>query len=126
MSFESDIDAAYKKKVVGLQEKVIRKVAIDVQSGLDIATPVDTGRARSNWLASIGIPRTDTVESTGGSTPINFSGYKLGLSIFIANNLPYISRLNQGSSQQAPSGFVDNVIQRVTNQVSNIAKGFRL
>lgn len=35
---------------------------------------------------------------------------KQGQSIFITNNAPYIELLNQGSSSQAPAGFVDRAI----------------
>jgi hypothetical protein len=35
--------------------------------------------------------------------------------IFIQNNLPYIIPLNEGSSTQAPSKFIDRIIEKVAN-----------
>lgn len=118
--YEAQINAAYNKKVLGALDIVTRKIALDLQSDLDNSTPVKTGRARSNWLPSINKIRTDTTESTSGSPAINFSGYKLGDKIYITNNLPYIKRLNDGSSTQAPSGFVDGAIMRAKNKVKEV------
>lgn len=118
--YEAQIKAAYNKKVLGLLDQVTRKIALDVQADLVASTPVDTGRARSNWLPSINRIRTDTTESTGGSISINFSGYNLGDKIYLTNNLPYIKRLNEGSSKQAPAGFVDDAILRAKNKVKQV------
>ncbi len=122
MSFESDMEAAYKKKVIGLQDKVVRKLTLDIQADLDKNTPRDTGRAASNWLGSVAAPRTVYVEQFGGSPQINFAGYKNGVSVYIANNLPYIKPLNNGHSKQAPAGFVEAAIQRNVNRVPSIVK----
>lgn len=122
MSFQDDINAAYKRKVEGIQDKVIRKLTLDIQADLDRNTPRDTGRAASNWLGSVGLPRTYFVEQFSGSPPINFNGYRNGMSVFIANNLPYIQRLNEGHSKQAPRRFVETIIQRNVANVPNIAK----
>lgn len=111
MSFRDDINKAYNKKVVGLQDKVVRVTALNMLSDLGLQTPVDTGAARSNWLPSIGVPRRETIEKTDGPPAMNFSGYILGMKIFIANNLPYIRRLNEGHSKQANPGFVDAIVQ---------------
>ena len=32
--------------------------------------------------------------------------------ILISNNLPYINALNDGSSKQAPAGFVDSALSK--------------
>lgn len=78
------------------------------------ATPVDTGKARSNWVVGLG-GRVGTVRTTispsgdislrEGVRTINRA--KAGQGIHITNNLPYIVRLNQGWSQQAPAGFIE-------------------
>lgn len=125
MSFEADITAAYNKKVEGFQDKVVRKLTLDIQGDLDRQTPRDTGRAASNWLGSVGLPRATFVEQFNGSPPINFSGYRNGMSVFIANNLPYITRLNQGHSKQAPKRFVETAIQRHIANVPDIARVVR-
>lgn len=47
--------------------KVVRNVALAVDQKVVLATPIDTGRARSNWLVSLGAPREDVIEPYGRS-----------------------------------------------------------
>lgn len=106
--------------------KLVRKVALSVDSTVIMGTPVDTGRARSNWQVEIGKPARGTVEayapgkegSTGGQNAQIalalgagvIATYKGGESIHLTNNLPYIGALNRGHSAQAPSGFVETAV----------------
>lgn len=124
MSVQSDLDKAYQKKVIGLTESVVRKTAFDIDRELVQQTPVDTGRARSNWLPSINTPRNDTVE-TGQKPdilPITAS-YKINETIFIANNLPYIQRLNNGWSGQNPTpSWVEATVAKYRNQMKKAIK----
>lgn len=124
MSVQSDLDRAYKKKVVGLTEAVTRKTAFDIDAELVQQTPVDTGRARSNWLPSINTPRNDTVEA--GAKPDILpviSSYKIDETICIANNLPYIERLNNGWSQQAPTpSWVEATVAKYRSQMKRSIK----
>lgn len=92
-------------------EIVVKKVAMDVFRRVILRTPVDTGRARANWQASIGAPIEGEIESTDQNRGIveaaqvidNLEGDQ---SIFLSNNLPYIERLENGYSAQSPSGIV--------------------
>lgn len=52
-----------------------------------------------------------TGEATTGRIAITARRYKVGDTIFIRNNAPYITRLNEGSSPQAEAGFVQNAIR---------------
>lgn len=110
-------------------DKTVRRVAIVADREIVMATPVDTGRARSNWLVTVGSPRSDVIEpysehtkgSGGGGSGAGESANaqaainqgmlaigsrKMGQAIFIQNNVPYINKLNAGSSKQAPANFV--------------------
>jgi hypothetical protein len=98
-------------------DAMVRKVALAVDSAVVIATPVDTGRARSNWQVNLGGPASgtrDALDQSGqaaiaeGQTRI--AQYRGGSAIHITNNLPYIGRLNDGWSAQAPSGFVEKAV----------------
>ena len=104
---------AFKKQV----EKAVKKAALAADTAAVLATPVDTGRARANWLASIGSPVFFEVGSKGsefdrgggaalsqGKAVINRWKLKAG-PIFITNSLPYIVPLDSGTSAQAPSGM---------------------
>lgn len=108
-------------------DQLVRKVALAADQTVVLATPVDTGRARSNWIAQIGSAPDQVVEAyapgdSGSSGSQNasaaleqaaavISGYTSGQTIHIANNLPYIQKLNSGSSAQAPAAFVEKAIQ---------------
>lgn len=83
-----------------------------------LATPVDTGRARGNWFASVSIPRLKAdFGATDRSGQARISSNSAAIAqrgndqtIFITNNLPYIKRLNQGHSAQAPEMFVEKAV----------------
>lgn len=105
------------KRIEQNADALTRKVALAVDSAVVIATPVDTGRARSNWQVNIGAPADGTREAldTSGQAAIaqgqtEIAKYKGGSAIHITNNLPYIGRLNDGWSAQAPSGFVEKAV----------------
>lgn len=103
--------------------KLVRKVALAVDAAVVIATPVDTGRARSNWIVETGKPARVTIEpyvagsfgSTGAANVAAqiehakqvLSRVKQGDIVYISNNLKYIGKLNAGWSKQAPAGFVE-------------------
>lgn len=100
--------------------KVIREVALVVDSTVVLATPVDTGRARANWLASLSAPilspDLDAKDPGGNAAIAKAKGvietFKSGkdVDIIIQNNVPYIETLNAGSSAQAPVGFVQQAV----------------
>lgn len=82
-------------------------------------TPVDTGHAMSNWMPSIGSPFTgingskeNVTEADYSSRLASLSSYKLSNGdIFISNNVEYITKLNEGSSKQAPRAFVQTAME---------------
>ncbi len=89
-----------------------RRVALAVDANLIFATPVDTGRARSNWQvqigeAAVGIAEPMSVQESLNRARVVIAAYKGGSVIHITNNLPYIGRLNDGHSAQAPANFVE-------------------
>lgn len=88
-------------------------------------TPVDTGRARGNWNISIGADDTEVKENQ--TTPQyqnekDFPKVKGDESIFISNNLPYIKKLEFGSSKQAPQGMVGVTMAGIKNKIDKIVK----
>jgi len=107
--------------IVETANKEIRKVAVKVSSSLIFATPVDTGRARSNWYATISSPTNKINNETRDKSGANaiarnnavISNAKINNDIFITNNLPYIGKLNDGHSAQAPAGFVEKALQAI-------------
>ncbi|AIM40772.1 tail completion or Neck1 protein [Idiomarinaceae phage Phi1M2-2] len=67
------------------------------------ATPVDEGTARASWLAAI------TPDEAIGDTPLTITPDqvpRIGGTFTLYSNLPYMERLENGWSQQAPNGMV--------------------
>lgn len=115
------------RQLQSVAEQIIKKVAFDIAANLVKAasqggTPVDTGWARANWLVNVGTPFLAVIGAyeRGKKTAVptgtgvgSIATYKLGMGkVFISNNVPYITRLNAGSSKQAPAGFVQAAILR--------------
>lgn len=116
------------EKIEKNAEKTGKQTALAVDQVVVLGTPVDTGTARSNWRVSIGpgsgavhppyspgkgLGIGETANATAaldqGRSTIN--RFALGQEIYISNNLPYIKKLNEGSSLQAPEGFVEDAVQ---------------
>lgn len=112
-----------------LDEQVSRlavETADAIVSDLVNVTPVDTSQALSNWQVSVGSPVNGSippyVPGEGGSTQglsasaalaearAMLKTKKPGQVIYISNVLRYIQRLNDGSSKQAPAGFVERAV----------------
>ena len=98
--------------------RIVKQVALVVDQTVVLATPVDTGRARANWLVSVDGPNNsevDAVDPTGSSALAQgrsvISGRTPGQSVYVTNNVDYIGFLNAGSSAQAPAGFVEEAVQ---------------
>ena len=91
-----------------------KKITLEVFRRIVLKTPVDTGRARGNWLIGIGsVPQgvLDRLASGDGSGVVFEELAKLASLqpfsiVWITNNLDYIEFLEQGSSRQAPNGMV--------------------
>lgn len=107
-------------------DKLVRKVALAADQTVVMATPVDTGRARANWIAALNAASGDTVEAgdrSGAGALEQARGVVAGYdgdrdaSIHITNNLPYIQPLNEGTSAQAPAGFVRRAIRAAVSAV---------
>jgi hypothetical protein len=131
---------ALEKRVKAASKSTTDEVALSILNDLVQVTPVDVGTAISNWQLSLDAPALDIVPAyapspkgrtkagvwTHAVDPIITSqnnlplildaakrvlaARQLGQTIYLANNLPYIQELNDGSSEQAPSGFVDRAL----------------
>lgn len=111
-------------EVEGGVEQAVKDCAVAVTRTVINATPVDTGRARSNWTAELdqafeklfpahvpgekGNTATANAEIAIGKAEAVIKRFDIGKngSIHISNGLPYIGALNDGHSAQAPADFV--------------------
>jgi hypothetical protein len=99
-------------------EKLLRVAVLETDSRLKQASPVDTGRFRVSWQVGENA-------APGGEKPAgNYSGIpqidrigyqqeKLGNVYSVHNNLPYAEPLANGSSKQAPAGWVQGIAKDI-------------
>lgn len=144
MSFEAGI----RKHIVnanGNADALVKKIAFEAFSRVIMKTPVDTGRARANWQADINIIPSGTAEDTDkgkkGNSAADGSGRSkakakmqgvvsravAGDSVILANNLPYIQKLEngapfKGASRQAPGGMVKITLIEIDNILKSASK----
>jgi len=122
--------SAFNKKLKEIVDKEIQnksEVLIDKTQDLffDICkgTPIKTGHARKNWFMKVDEPDSKIISKEENedisrsqaireaekdnekAADIKFN-IKENDSIYIYNNVPYIRKLEDGSSKQAPSGMV--------------------
>ena len=113
-----------------------RKITLSLYRDVIIGTPVDTGRARANWQLAIGTAPASVLNKTDKGRAKSSSGAsasevrkanqkmgvrKAGRSVFIANNLGYIGKLEEGHSKQS-SGWVENAMRRAEALIVQVGK----
>lgn len=116
---------------------MVKKVVSDVVANLVAApmeggTPVDTGWARANWIPNIGGPvkaprgsrsavgRASASQERGVATVLTSYTVAKG-KVYISNPVPYIVFLNEGSSRQAPAGFIQRAIRKALSADLRVA-----
>jgi hypothetical protein len=136
----------YVKALKGDVEKAGRAVALDIFSRIIVKTPVDTGRARGNWMIDINRAPEGMLTvgfgpgvAEGGDRGANASAaqanamlqaerlvrFRVGATISIRNTLPYIVKLEHGHSGQAPAGMVKVTLQEVGAIVADVTSRVR-
>lgn len=111
--------------------RLIRRVALSIHEQLIRANPVDTGWSRANWLISVGTPPPTGAANKGSP---GATGQAAGLArlltyqvnqgaIWIANSVPYIPKLDEGHSKQAPAGWIGRAVDAGVRSVIRQALG---
>lgn len=115
-TFAARMKKRAKEVVVNSNDNVI-KLATVITQVVVVATPVDTGHARANWVATISTEDTEekTATDKGGQATITeaigvIKTRKSEQVIHLSNNVKYIGKLNDGHSAQAPAGFVERAV----------------
>ena len=122
MSFSADI-AAFAQKAGESLDKTVRNVTIELGTAVMKDTPIDEGRAKGNWQTTVGSPATGIIDRIGENGAIaelvqNAGG--AGSVTYIANNLPYIYRLELGwSKQRAPYAMVRKNFTRIESMINS-------
>lgn len=139
MSFSKQV-GKFAEKAKENMVKVQRGTALSVFSKIVMRTPVGNpslwanpapagytgGSLRANWQIGINGPvrsELSATDKTGSGTIAKgataLGRVDIGDSVFISNNLPYAFRVENGWSQQAPSGMVKVTVaefQRIVKQ----------
>lgn len=98
---------------------VVKNIASNAIRDVCLKTPVDTGQARGNWRLKANAPDTGVYlgpayyDKSGIATAAQGiqSIYRSNASVFyLTNNVPYIQRLNEGYSKQAPALFIETCV----------------
>lgn len=101
---------------------LVVNIVKDAYPYLVLGTPVMDGTARGNYRVSINLPDfgfSNAMQDVSGTSAINkgvayvANNFKLGDVIYLQNNLPYIRRLENGWSQQAPKGMFKLTMQYI-------------
>lgn len=117
--------------------KLLRSFGVEFYRQVTIATPVDTGRARYSWTCAVDRPDfTITApapdgwegQSSGGAAYYSLDATRAAnyftpdkvhadSTIYVANALPYIEKLNNGYSRQAPARFVELAFENAVGKL---------
>ena len=126
----SELNKLVEATMVALALEILANLIASPARG---GTPADTGWARANWVPNVGEPITEPIgrppkrgeQLSAEARTARAKGealllrYKLGQGpINITNNAPYIGRLNQGWSTQAPAGFIQAAVARATKTIN--------
>lgn len=125
--FEIQLDAFRDEDIPEAMFDLMRSVMLTGLTSLVLMTPVDTGRARGNWIVTLGAATyryEDSFDPSGSgslakglSTTAELKANPFAL-VFLQNNLPYIEALEDGSSTQAPNGMVTVTIAKLESEFS--------
>lgn len=93
-------------------------------------TPVDTGRARGNWICTLNEPSRGSMENSDETTSLNeirsvVANSKVTDAVWLSNNLEYISALEYGWSAQAPNGMMRLSAALWPDIVRTVARKYR-
>ena len=116
-------------------EKLLRSAVLETDSLVKQASPVDTGRFRASWQVGENAAGSyDAGPQQAPSNPgrdktsapakpmfplrkMNYQQERIGNIYSVHNNLPYAEPLANGSSKQAPAGWVQGVAKDVQGRV---------
>lgn len=126
----SDLDKYAKKQNMRL-EQIVRRSLLEVSRDVVLMTPVDTGRARNNWQASVNrIPTGSKMgEDKSGAKAIDeaskATANAVGEVYYLINNAVYIRALEYGHSNQAPNGMVRISVKNMNTILKNAINSTR-
>lgn len=140
-------EAQFNRRTKLILQGIAQTVFNEIQSGgrYSPGTPIDTGFARLNWIGGIGAafhpdaPSMSAAEAKRSPAAARQAARRqaqandrtvrelqVGGTLVLANNAPYIRRLEYGWSKQAPTGMIRNAlrnVQAITDEVVRHVQG---
>ena len=122
-----DLNKYAEKKKVEIKE-VRKSYAFALYSSIVKKTPVDTGRARGNWNITVGHDDTTASERTRPQfkSVADVPKVEGDETIYISNNLPYITKLEYGGYPKNPKGGSGKTVNGYSKQAPNGMVGVTL
>lgn len=115
MSFSRQLKQ-FEKKATNNYEQLVRGTKLKLFSAVVNDTPVDTGRLRGNWQASLDKPALHTIDRprTDAEVMQEIEGGlgDAGQTSYLTNNLPYAVPIEYGHSKKAQAGMVRRNVAR--------------
>lgn len=130
MSFVSDVNKWAENAGLDV-DKTLRATVLELGKEIIQTTPVDEGTARNNWFTGINRnPRGRRNPSKNGSGSISnleseYVKFGMGKRFRLVNRIPYILKLEYGSSKQAPSGMLRLAVQKARRIIREKARQTR-
>lgn len=116
----------------GKRRKGTSRQVVNKKFPLAVGKGYKGGRFKNNWQVGIGFINSAVEETpdASGSGSLKraatvFDGLKLGMVIYVSNNLSYAKRLEYGWSKQAPNGMVRLSLQNTGQALKKTADAVR-
>lgn len=112
---------AWAKLIPQNASNIVAKAAIAGLQAVVVSNPVDTGRSRGNYFININAATTNFIESRRESVGPGIAvanTIQPDDELHLNNNTSYINKLNNGSSAQAPAGFIEDAVVAAAGAVA--------
>ena len=106
----------------------MKRVALAAFEQINLASPVDKGTFRANWVVSfdtldrsydLSKNEDDVAKTVSIATAAIMDKTRLGTTVYICNSVPYAIRLENGYSPQATAGVVNPAVVRIQNAIES-------
>jgi len=131
MTIKTDFRKA-EKLALDATEKAIRAMALKLFGAIVEDTPVDEGTLRSNWQATLNQPTfttTGNIKSAFGvkqAIATATMNYDVKDDMFLTNNLPYATFIEDGTARIAPHGMVKRAVANFQAELKKQARKHRV
>lgn len=109
----------------------VRDATVDSSALLVSTTPIDTGLARGGWRISTtedSSEESKVLDKEGAPTIAKMAAAakskQPGQPLVVYNNVPYVGKLDRGSSRQAPAGMTPAFFRAIKRAIASIKSGY--